>query len=183
MTGYLIIAVVSIWAVLLQASWVTLLPTRENLLFLPLVLVVFLITEFRKKDALFAAVVAGLVLDAISSMPAGVNTVLLVIGWLTADFLFHRVFTNQSALAITGLHAATFLAWTAGLVSIRLVRATLFGWNWTEAGIWPAWWVVVIGAAMQALLAAFSVAFIRLAYRRVAQGFMLTGSRERRWRR
>lgn len=182
MTGYLIIAVVSVWAVLLQVSLVHLLPTSENLLFLPLVFVVFLITEFRKKDALFAAVTAGLALDAISSMPAGVNTTLLVVGWLTADFLFHRVFTNQSALAIIGLHATTFIAWSAGLSVMRLVRASLFGWAWNEPGVWPEWWIVIIGAALQAVFAMVSVAFIRFVYRRLAHGFMLTGRRERGWR-
>jgi hypothetical protein len=182
MSTYLIVSVIGFWIALLQAGLVTLVPTRQPVLFLPLLATVILVAEYRRPEAVVIVLASGLTLDAISSFPPGVNTILLTAGLLVGDFLFQRVFTNQSTLATIGLHGTVFVLWTVGLTFMRAIRATLLGWPWVEVGVWPVWWLLVIGAAVQAL-AALTVLFARrFALRQLAQGFMLTRRKERGWR-
>jgi cell shape-determining protein MreD len=147
MTRHLILAIAALWLSVIQASWVSPLPGHDFWACLPLVFMVLLIAEFRSREALTVAVAAGIALDALGSLPAGLHTALFLTCFLLADFLFQRVFTNQSLVARLGLQAAVFLGWLLGLAALRLVRASLLGWPWDAATVWPAgaWFLPALG--------------------------------------
>ena len=138
---------------LLQAGLLSGLPRPLPYLNLPLIMAVLLVTDFRFGEAVLAAAAGGLVLDALSSFPAGILAASLVIAVVVADGLFTRVFTNQSLLAVASLQALVFLVWQGEIIVVRGLRATLLGWSWSEAGVLPAWNWLLTAVLVQTIAA------------------------------
>lgn len=127
MYGTLLIFIAAFAVGILQGSFVTALPHPLSSLQLPLVLLVGLVTLFRHRQALMAAFVAGITIDALSALPNGTHAVTLALLTVATIFLFNRVFTHHSWLGTVGLNAASYLLWQLAFVVVRVVRSVFSG--------------------------------------------------------
>jgi hypothetical protein len=158
-----IIFIVSALAAMLQVGLFSGQPWPLPALSLPVILVVVLTSDFRLSDALVAAFGAGLVLDAVSSFPAGTMTVALGVLAVAADILFTRVFSNQTMPAVSGLQTAVFLAWVAEIAFARGVRAGLLGWPWSETVLMQSLPQMAVAVLAQVTLAVLLTVAMRRA--------------------
>lgn len=112
---------------LVQASFVRALPGAASLIDLPLILVIALATGFRFGDAFAAAAASGLAADALSSLPFGVFTAVLLALAVVTVMLVTRVFTHHSLLGTVGINAAVFALSNLLFLVVRVIRATFAG--------------------------------------------------------
>jgi hypothetical protein len=162
----LIIAVALVSA-LLHAGFVSALPEPASSLHLPMILVIGLIATFRFADAFAAALAAGITLDALSSLPFGVNLLTLVAATALAILLFTRVFTNHSWIGLLGMNAACYLLLHGLLGTARLGRAVFAGWPAQEAVFRASPGALAAGVATQI----FAVIIFAFAVRRLKGTF------------
>jgi hypothetical protein len=145
----LLIALLAAVFAVLQLGLGHLLPESFSLVSPVFALVLWLLMDARLKDALVAAVTAGVINDSVSSMPAGLVTLSLVATLLISAWLFAHVFTNQAMAAAFGLQAAAFVCYQFIWTIFRAVRFVVFGWSWGEAGVFYTWDKLVIGLLVQ----------------------------------
>ncbi len=110
-----------------QASFVRALPAPYSSLQLPLILIVGLVTVFRAREAFAAAFIAGLTLDALSSLPTGTETAVLLAVTVCTVLLFNRIFTHHSWVGTVGLNAAIFSLQHLAYVIVDLLRSVFTG--------------------------------------------------------
>lgn len=151
MARHLLIVLLAAAFAVLQLGLGHLLPAGLVLVSPVLALILWLLMDARLVDALAAAVTAGLIADSVSSMPAGLATLSLLITLLLSAWLFSHVFTNLSLAAAFGLQTAAFICYQATWTVFRAVRFVTFGWSWGEAGILASWSQLLVGLLVQLL--------------------------------
>jgi rod shape-determining protein MreD len=127
MPSIILAAVAAVVTAVAQSGFVRALPVPAAAVDLPLILVIALVTRFRFAEAFAAAIVAGLAMDALSSLPFGTHLVLMALMTGATVALFTRVFTHHSWAGTLGINAAVFLLSRAALAAVRVTRAVFAG--------------------------------------------------------
>lgn len=148
-----------------HAGFVRALPDPASAVHLPLILVIALVTSFRPLEALLAAASAGLVADALSSLPFGAETALLVALTLAASALFTRVFTHHSWQGTVGINLVAYALAGLGFMAIRAARATFIGAPVLASAVDLSWRAALAALAAQLVTVLLAVALGAVAKR------------------
>ncbi len=162
---------------LLQMAVVGPLLGTEGPVIIPLAWILFLVANFRMRDALLTAIVTGVFFDSISSLPMGVMTVAFVFLTYACDYLYRHFITSHTGTAIFGFHAVSYLTWVAILVVIRLVRATLLGWSLPSIESWAEYLPLAYGLALQPILGLIFITIHEFAVTRLFRGKVYSENR------
>lgn len=108
---YALTAVVMGIVVMIQVSFISLLPTPSRWLQLPLVLMWFLVLIIDYPLGLWATAIGGAVWEWYSPLPWGSLVVPLVAVMVLANMLFKAIFTNRSLFSLVVLTGGGTLVW------------------------------------------------------------------------
>jgi hypothetical protein len=161
MGRYVLIALAAFGLAVLQAGFTDYFPPLLRLVSPVLAFSLWLLMDVRLSYAVTAAVAAGLVAESVSSMPAGLITISLLIAVFVSWLLLTHVFTNQSFAAALGLQAAAFVIWQAVWLAFKAARLVVFGWSLGDAGVLPGWDKLLVALIAQLVVAAVIIVLAR----------------------
>jgi hypothetical protein len=162
---------------ILQAGFVRVLPSPLDGMMLPIVFVVGLIATFRFQEAFLAAFVSGLMMDVLSSLPPGTETVAMLALTGATIVLFTRIFTNYTLAGTFGINAAAFLMARALYWTIGAVRATFEGISYSTMPSAASAWTLVSSLLVQLVVALVAIGLSAAAARAFSRFFYLRRTR------
>lgn len=134
---------------IIQAAFLSTMTAPLSFLHLPLILVIGLVTGFRFRDAIVAALAGGFALDALTASGKGVAVVVMLVVAAALTALFVRVFSHLSVPSFIAINAAGFLLYHLFFLAAALVRGAVDGPVLVRIFAWDRLWVVCLGLLLQ----------------------------------
>lgn len=123
----LVILMLAVILSVVQAAFFSALPAPISLLQLPLVLMTGLVTGFRFRLALLAALAGGMTLDILTPSGRGIPVLILLAVTAALILLFTRTFTHLTAPSFIAINAAGFAFYHFLVFVFGIVRNVLAG--------------------------------------------------------